>query len=113
MSISLVSGAAKTGVFLSTGGEFSLRESLFRGKVIGASATFDVYDNNGRTGNIFDNITGEYRTISGSMIFSGAYSYPIRNGVRDEQGVTKTSFGFGSPSAGYGGGKTWRLFGEK
>ncbi len=98
-------------LFYSFDGTFRLH-NIFS-KPWGVSATFDVYDNNGRTGNIFDNITGEYRTISGSMIFSGAYSYPIRNGVRDEQGVTKTSFGFGSPSAGYGGGKTWRLFGEK
>jgi len=101
----------ETDLFFSLDGKFRLH-NIFS-KPWSVSATFDIYNNNGKTGNIFDNIEGQYRTISGGMIFSGAYSYPIRNGKIDEQGVTKTSFGFGSPSAGFGGGKTWRLFGKE
>ena len=43
------------------------------------------------------------------MLF-GSYSYPVENGTRDAKGVTKTSFGIGTPSIGYGGGYTWWLF---
>jgi len=112
-SISLaVNQKNETDLFFSLDGKFRLH-NIFN-KHWGVSATFDLYNNNGKTDNILDNMTGEYRTISGSMIFSGAYSYPLdENGKRDFSGVTKTSFGLGSPSAGFGGGKTWRLFGNK
>jgi len=102
----------ETDLFFSLDGKFRLH-NIFN-KHLGVSATFDIYNNNGKIGNILDNMTGEYRTISGSMIFSGAYSYPLgENGKRDFSGVTKTSFGLGSPSVGFGGGGTWRLFGKK
>jgi len=98
-------------LFFSLDGKLRLH-NIFK-KPFGVSATFDIYNNNGKTGNILDNMTGKYRTISGGMIFSGAYSYPIKNGIIDKQGVTKTSFGLGTPSAGYEIGKTWMLFGNK
>lgn len=56
-------------------------------------------------------LNDEIQLFLGGVGVSAAFSYPIlENGSRDYSGVTKTSFGLGSPSIGYGSGYTKRLF---
>jgi len=99
----------QAGLFYSFDGTLKVH-NIFS-KPFGLSGTFDFYDNNGKSGNIFNRIEGRSTTISGGVGVSAAFSYPIlENGSRDYSGVTKTSFGLGSPSIGYGSGYTKRLF---
>src|SRR5690606_6985874 len=63
ISLSLVSNEKNDfGFYYSLDGTFKAR-NIFN-KPFGLSGTIDFYDNNGNTGNIFDNIQGESKTIS-------------------------------------------------
>lgn len=112
LSLSLVSNEQKDfGLYYSLDGTFRAH-NIFK-KPFGVFGTLDIYDNNGNTGNIFDNIQGESKTISAGAGAYGSFSYPVlENGSRDYGGVTKTSFGISSPTVGYGRGKTYPLFGK-